>query len=164
MQTYCHAYSPRSSDERERAIGVFLREFAKHKEVGRAAHEAGHPREYFYRLRKELPEFAAAWQAIFESTVDRLEATLMRRAIEGWDKPVYQQGRLVGMMREHSPQLGMFIISRLRPDQYGERVTVAVAPEEYARRVRDAFARQDEEAMAASKKQDPQTKKKGAQK
>lgn len=52
---------------------------------------------------------------------DRLEAEILRRAVEGVVEPVYQSGRLVGTVRRLSDTLLMFAAKAVLPAKYRER-------------------------------------------
>ncbi len=54
------------------------------------------------------------------ATREFLEA--VRRAVEGTEKPVYQQGRLVGHVQEYSDTLLIFLLKGRRPEKYGEKL------------------------------------------
>jgi hypothetical protein len=45
---------------------------------------------------------------------------MIRRGVTGYDKPVYQQGRLVGTVREYSDTLLIFALKARAPDRYRE--------------------------------------------
>jgi|SRR5579864_26340 len=52
---------------------------------------------------------------------DRLEAEIYRRGVEGFERPVYQQGRMVGTERVFSDVLLIFAAKGARPEKYRER-------------------------------------------
>lgn len=56
--------------------------------------------------------------------VAHLGQTMQQRAITGTLKPVYHQGKVVGHERVHDNRLGMWMLERLDPDKYAEKVTV----------------------------------------
>jgi len=47
--------------------------------------------------------------------VEKLEAEVDRRGIEGIDKPIYYKGERVDTIREYSDNLAMFRLKKLRP-------------------------------------------------
>src|SRR5690606_18484748 len=75
-----------------------------------------------YRLRKEDPDFAAAWDEAMEQASDALEVEARRRAIEGWDEPVFYQGMETGMVRKFSDTLLIFLLKGARPEKYRDRI------------------------------------------
>lgn len=64
---------------------AFLTELARSCNVVRAHEAAGMGSSGAYRLRQRDPEFAKQWQAALEIGYERLEAALLRRAIEAVD-------------------------------------------------------------------------------
>jgi hypothetical protein len=50
---------------------------------------------------------------------------IRRRAIEGWNDPVYQMGQRVGSVRKYSDVLLIFLAKRLMPE-YRDKVTLDV--------------------------------------
>jgi hypothetical protein len=46
---------------------------------------------------------------------------MWRRAVEGTDKPVFSRGVEVGVIREYSDALAMFLAKGHRPKKYRER-------------------------------------------
>lgn len=159
-----YAWSPRNADDRARDKETFLKVFAETGSVTVACIAIKRGRTAVYSWRDEDPEFAAAWREIWDTRVDELEESAMTRAIEGYVRPVYQQGRKVGEERVYAPHLTMFMLGKLKRKQYSdvderesalaqrsaaEAARRSVAPEEYVRRVREAFAAQDEAARRA---------------
>ncbi len=61
---------------------AFLRELATTCNVSRAIAASGKAGSSVYRARQRNPEFAAQWQAALEVGYARLEAALVRRALE----------------------------------------------------------------------------------
>jgi len=75
-----------------------------------------------YRWREDDPEFAADWERAKAAGLDALEDEATRRAFEGNDKPVYQQGQNVGTIREYSDTLAIFLLKGGKPEKYKDRV------------------------------------------
>lgn len=104
---------------------IFLRELRRHGIV-RAAARAASPAtdsptacsSSFYRARNMDPEFAADWDnALAEAAAD-VELEIHRRAIEGYEEPVYQRGELVGTITRYSDKLLELRAKGLMPDRY----------------------------------------------
>lgn len=96
----------------------FLEGLAKTANVTLAAAGAGICRQTAYLWRKESQSFAEQWDDAIQQAVDSLAQVAWERAMHGVEKPVYQQGRLVGSMREYSDALTMFLLKAHRPDRY----------------------------------------------
>lgn len=146
---YALKFDSRRGNVTERTKARWLREFAIDKCVGAACVRAGISRSRLYEWRKQDKEFAEAWDEVHEHQVDRLESSMLRRAIEGYERPVFQGGKLVGLEVVHHPQLGIFMLGKLRGDKFGDRAVPLMSPEEYARMARAALVAQDEEARTA---------------
>jgi len=73
--------------------------------VRHALRIAGVARSTAYDLRAADPGFAAEWADAVEDFKDVVEAELLRRAVTGTDKPVFQGGVEVGAIREYSDTL-----------------------------------------------------------
>ena len=82
----------------------------------------------FYDLREADGEFAEAWSRAVESGTQVLEDEARRRALDGWDDPVFQQGQLVGHVRRYSDRLLEFLLRGRRPAVYRDSAsTLAVS-------------------------------------
>ena len=65
-----------------------------------------------------------------ESAVDDLEAEAWRRAKEGVEKPVFQGGKQVGVIREYSDTLMATLLKAHRPEKYRENFKIETPPSE----------------------------------
>lgn len=101
------------------------------------------------RLRKEDSEFKAMVEESMEQYRDLLQAECHRRAVEGWDEPVFSQrlGTMMGTVRKFDPRLLELMLKRHIPE-YREKFEgeikvsggVLVAP--IAPLTMDAFTKQ----------------------
>ncbi len=111
------------TDERR---ALFLDELARHGIVIRAARAASPhaaPRsalKTFYHARNRDPEFAEAWDNAVATATSVVESELHRRAVEGYEEPVYQRGEKVGTVRRYSDRLLELRAKALLP-HYRER-------------------------------------------
>lgn len=105
-------------------LKTFLVELAKCGNVTAASAAAGFSRVSAYRAREKNAQFAKAWDDAVEKAMDALEAEAYRRAFEGTEKPVYQQGRLVGTVQEYSDTLAMFLLNGRRASVFKHRAEV----------------------------------------
>jgi len=87
---------------------------------------AGIDRGTHYDWLRKDPEYRAQFEAATDQAAQALEDEAVRRAYEGIDKPVYQMGKQVGVIREYSDTLLIFLLKGLRPAKYRERYDVAV--------------------------------------
>jgi len=92
-----------------------------------AANKAGVDRRTIARLRLADPTFEEAWEEAREESADLLEIEARRRALEGWDEPVFGSGgpgkgtEEVGVVRKYDTTLLIFLLKGERPEKYRER-------------------------------------------
>lgn len=67
------------------------------------------------RHRKADEEFDKCVQMALELHRDEIDLAVYRRAIEGWDEPVYQRGEKVGVIRKYSDSLLAMYAKRHNP-------------------------------------------------
>lgn len=110
---------------------TFIEHLAQHGNVTIAAEAAGSDRRTFYEYRNAKGEdgqptadalkFAARWDAVIKEAADRTEYEVYRRAVEGWDEPVF--GRVgkdedgqIGIIRRYSDAMLSLRIKALKPE------------------------------------------------
>lgn len=76
-----------------------------------------------YEYRQADPGFATAWNEALDEACDLLEAEARRRGLEGVDKPVFHQGEEVGVVRNYSDTLLIFLLKGARPWKYRDHVS-----------------------------------------
>ncbi|MBB5212617.1 hypothetical protein [Microbulbifer hydrolyticus] len=110
------------SEERK---NIFLSELRRHGIVRRAAKAASPHADgthfasaSFYKLRARDHEFAAAWDDAQELAAAEVEYEIHRRAVEGYEEPVYQRGELVGTITKYSDRLLELRAKGLMPERY----------------------------------------------
>lgn len=94
---------------------LFLEHYREHGLLTAAAELAGVPQRSVARWQQQ-PAFAAAFaeaQAVYRDAIRR---EIKRRAMEGWDEPVYQRGALVGHVRKYSDGLLTQMAKTLLPE------------------------------------------------
>lgn len=107
--------------------GAFLAALEQTGNVTRSAELVGADRRMLYFAREDDPEFAKAWQKSLAIGIEFCEDEVRRRAFEGYEKPVFQGGNLVGAVREYSDTLAIFLLKGAKPDVYRERQDVNVS-------------------------------------
>lgn len=107
--------------------GAFLAALEQTANVSRSANEVGVDRRLLYLAREADPEFAKQWARALAVGVEALEDEARRRAFEGYEKPVFQSGSLVGTVKEFSDTLAIFLLKGAKPDVYRERQDVHVS-------------------------------------
>lgn len=94
---------------------MFLEVLGKTANVTEAARSAGIGRMTAYDWRAADEAFAKAWDDALEVSVDALEAEARRRAVEGWEEPVFQGGKDVGTIRRYSDRMLEILLKGHRP-------------------------------------------------
>ncbi len=107
----------------------FLAVIRETSNVTKAAQSIGMARQSVYDARARDPEFAALWDSAIEEATDTLEAEARRRALDGVDRPVYFQGKRVGITKEYSDPLLMFMLRGHRPHKYRETAQTLPPPD-----------------------------------
>jgi hypothetical protein len=98
-----------------------LRAFAAVGMVAEAARIAEVDRTMHYDWLKADEVYAKAFDHAHEIAGELAEDELTRRGIHGVEKPVYQQGELVGHVVEYSDACLIFKLKGLKPQKYRER-------------------------------------------
>jgi len=88
-----------------------------------------------YAWREHDDDFVLAENQARGALADKLEAEAIRRAYNGWERPIYQRGILVGVERCYSDMLLKMMLGALRPEKYRERVDVSGQVEQVVRQV-----------------------------
>lgn len=81
-------------------------------------------RDTFYRWLREDADFKKAYQAAREQAIEAIEDEATRRAYEGVERPVYQGGKQVGMIREYSDTQLIFLLKAHRPQKYRDNAKI----------------------------------------
>lgn len=74
-----------------------------------------------FALRHSDEEFGKRYNDAMRVAAEGWEAEVARRAFEGYERPVYQQGMLVGQQREFSDSLAAMLLKGAKPERYRER-------------------------------------------
>lgn len=74
-----------------------------------------------FREWKKERDFMFAFIDAQEHACHTLEAEAWRRAVDGVEQPIFQNGREVGMRKEYSDVLLMFLMKGLNPGKYADR-------------------------------------------
>lgn len=99
---------------------AFLEELTKTANTTHAAKVVGVSRRTVHYFCAKDPEFKKLHEEAVEAGTDALVAEARRRAHEGFEEPVFYQGKQVGAVRKWSDNLLMFLIKERRPE-YRER-------------------------------------------
>ena len=97
---------------RDKAFEVFLRAYSKTGRKQDSALLAGVSCRTVQKWREEFPDFEERFQIAHEQWRDILKAEVYRRAVEGWEEPVYQKGECIGYVRKFDSNLLMFAMKQ----------------------------------------------------
>jgi hypothetical protein len=100
---------------------AFLAAFVNNGAVVHAARAARVSRSVVYHWRRTDESFERRFQEALEDAAEVIEAEARRRAVDGWQEEVYQQGRLVGTVTRYSNTLLALLLRCRRPEIYGNR-------------------------------------------
>jgi len=99
----------------------FLKAYAQHGNVTAAAKTAKIGRATVYRHFDKHPEFKQQAADAYDESGDRLLSVAMDRAVNGWDEPVYQGGKKVGVKRMFDNHLLWRLMCALHPHRFSEK-------------------------------------------
>lgn len=84
-------------------------------QLQRSAQEAGIAPVTVRTHMKDDPDFKDAYDEAYNDFKEAIESEIMRRAIMGWEEPVYQQGVLAGTVRKYDSRLLELLAKRHIP-------------------------------------------------
>ncbi len=100
--------TPKKRFSKKQKQKVFLEAYAQHANILLSAREAGVSRQAVYQWLEHDEDFSIAYNQAKEDAKDVLRAEIYRRAVLGWDEPVFQVGKLAGVVRKYDATLLMF--------------------------------------------------------
>lgn len=89
-----------------------------------AARRAGVTRRTVYRYRDEHADFAEEWDDAVAEACAALEGEAKRRGFDGYERPIYQRGQLVGYETVYSDALLSRLLGAHHP-AYRSRLAVS---------------------------------------
>lgn len=112
------------NDDRRRTIKLaFLAALrGTHGQVAPAARAVAADRRTLYAWRKKDDDFAEAWDAVAEGAWEQTGYELLddaiKKVMEGWLEPVFQNGGCVGYKRKFSEGLHRDLLKAFFPDKF----------------------------------------------
>lgn len=130
----------------------FLRKLIETRSVTKACESVHIARATAYRHRETDDEFRNRWDEAINTCIDDLEASALKRAIEGNPKPLMHKGQPVMVqgpdgklqpliVREYETSLTIFMLKALRPKTYFLEKQISMSEDaalENARRISEA--------------------------
>lgn len=77
-----------------------------------------------YRWRGADGDFAAAWDEAVEIGTETIEDELKRRAVDGWEEPVFYQGKAVAMITKYDTTALIFLLKARNPERFRDRASI----------------------------------------
>lgn len=102
---------------------LFLQALRDEMSVTHAVAKAGIGRTTAYRHREQDKDFAEAWDECWTCNVDELEASAFKRAKDGWDEPVWHNGKQCGVVRRYDNRLTWNFLQKWRAERYADAPT-----------------------------------------
>jgi hypothetical protein len=101
---------------------AFLVAYSECATVTEAAQIAGIDRKTHNNWLKADSDYKDAFETVAkEAAGDRLEKEAWRRAVDGWEEPVFHQGRQVSTIRKFDSTLLIFLLKGTRPEKFRDR-------------------------------------------
>lgn len=104
--------------------GAFLAAFAKTCRIDRAAEAAGIHRQTHYDWMRDDPAYVVMFEEAKALAHQVLEDAAVDRAVDGWDEPVFHEGKPCGVIRKRSDRLLEVLLRAKKPAEYRDRSTV----------------------------------------
>ncbi len=99
----------------------FLAEYRTRGIIRLACEAAGVSRSAVGQWQQEDPVFLMDMKVCEKDAADRLEAEAIRRGVDGWDEPVFQTGKQVGVVRKYSDHCLLTTLKARKPNEYREQ-------------------------------------------
>ena len=113
----------------------YLEGFAQYCTITGGCAAAGVDNTTVYQWREMDDTFVLREQQLRLALTDRMEAEAIRRALEGWDRPIYQKGELCGYERVYDGSLLKMLLAAYRPDKFRENINISGTVEQVIRQV-----------------------------
>ena len=108
-------------------LTAFCAALAETCNVGKACAAVGISRMTAYTWRKDMPDFAQAWDDAMKAGLLALEDEAHRRAFDGVDEPVFYKGDECGTIRKYSDTLAIFLLKAHNPEKYRDNSKVELS-------------------------------------
>ena len=104
---------------------TFLNQLSQSGNVTIAAESIRMSRARLYRIKRGNPRLSKAWDEAVEEACDRLEQEALRRAVDGYKRPIYQKGMLVGHEIMYSDKLLQFLLTGNKPAKFRRQIGIS---------------------------------------
>ena len=100
---------------------AFLSAYVKNKRTLTASALYWVSSEAHYYWLKNDPDYYEHWRRAREMLADMIEDEVIRRAVDGYRKPVVYQGKVSDRYQNYSDRLAVFLLKHLKPEVYNVR-------------------------------------------
>ena len=118
VQTSNGACKPKMSPELR---ARFFEHLAESCNVTLSAQAIGMSRSHMHTLRRNDKTFAKDWDDAIQRATDALEHAARKRAMDGYQRPIYQRGELVGYEPCYSDNLMITLLKAHRPEKFRDK-------------------------------------------
>lgn len=118
---YTLAHQKKDKRRKKQRQEDFLDKLIEYVSISTAAKKAKVSRSDVYWWIKNDLDFKILYDQACELAVAKLEDEAVRRAYEGYNKPVYQGGKKVGTIKEYSDTLLIVLLKARAPEKYKDR-------------------------------------------
>lgn len=101
---------------------LFLERLRKTCNVTMSCKAINITRRRIYYAKNAQPDFSDDWDAAIAEGTDMLESEARRRAVDGYEEPVFYQGEQVGVIRRYSDRMLELLLKGHLPEKYKDRV------------------------------------------
>lgn len=105
---------------------MFLEAISSGSEDSEAAEYADITVAAANKRRKTDAKFAAAYKEAREARIETYRMEAKRRAIDGWQEPVFYQGEQIGTTRKFSDRMLEVLLRAEDPDTFGDKHVVEI--------------------------------------
>lgn len=99
----------------------FLDKFCDLANISKAAKAVKIGRQTVYDWIENSPDFKVEFDKACKVALGVLEDEATRRAVEGTQRPVFQNGKMVGKVKEYSDTLMIVLLKARAPEKYKDR-------------------------------------------
>ncbi len=99
----------------------FFEHLSESCNVTLSAKAIGMSRSHMHTLRRNDKTFAKEWDNAIEIATDALEHAARKRAMDGYQRPIYQRGELVGHEPCFSDALMITLLKAHRPEKFRDK-------------------------------------------
>lgn len=135
-----NSWSPRKKGKQKSGIKpVFLQTFRESGFVLQTCARVGISQKSFAKWIQDDPEFAKEFEIANQEVTEKYEIAAGVRAVNGWEEPVFHQGKQVGTVRKYSDRLLELLLKARNRQKYGERIDYNVDEEAIAGAIATRF-------------------------